>query len=1457
MRNKKTRSQLLTSAGSAALVIGLAAYSHAAPSNSTTSVDSLDYLENPVAIAEADLVQADTQVAIDQVAAYADELDFFLDLFSADSIEVSGQFDNDANTISANAIGNTADMTTDVSSLPSSSDSIAQANTQVFEAIGAYSPMFFDGDDLIDGEDLAEASVLGFASGASITSTAEGPGDDGGVATLYLDLNQATLSLDTNAVDVSATGNSFTGETSIADGVTMAGSGDGASALLYNQTSFLPDGAELFGNVAEADIAMGSLQVGETLSVVSASSEALVSVDLQRVTNSTLSLSDNQVTTESNVMDAAQTIATGEGAADVGASMAVSNRQLGSGSFSESLNFSTAISALASESVESSTVAVDENLIKSSSNILSTNQAIEIAANAVGNIGDAEFDMAFADVDGEDTISGIYVDGQIIAANSQQVIDTLVDSIVNEAEIGLDANGALDSTLSVGGNTIESVAMISTSNNAIEVDANIVSGGIGAASHQLTGAQIGVAGIIDTEVGALVSYLETANLQVSSNTLRSVFVGQTNGNSVAVNATDLELDEANSEENTDTASAMLVSANHQEMLSGEDFAVIGGSGIGIEISDEALDSSVTLDANAIVAAAYGNDTDAGYDENGVSNGAVIDLDATNIIVEDDGADVAAATNRQVFEDVWLGAGIESEADSIVTLEVFGDVIDSSLSNSHNAVQAQAIANQATTLTAAVDAVTIDTDTQEAYNEYSLSHAVEAAFVAISEQDVVSAFLEADLGSGSSDSTLVLTDLGSDVSGATVSSDYNLLSASVFGNNQATGVEIAATDILTTAGVRNDSDTSNTEFVVAIGTEGTEATEATEATVSNNSSDLQENLEIENTLTGYTNNSGQDITFTMDTTLTAAEISFYEIAGFTASGDTLIWADGDDIVTDGLTITVTNQPGFLEDSAQISSAIVTPATDGTSRTHNDAGVIVQVEGDIDDTTISVASNRISGAAKAQVASNVLSVEGTNIAVGQTEETALVVETADAPELDGIVIADYTLTNDQEVDGNDLDVTVYGSFGLETTAENDDYISNSSLAVVGNSLSATAAANVGSNNLAVSATNSEASGVLFSEQQIDVGDEETSIAAFADAEIFAPLVSSESTISLSGNETTSLVVGNDAVNTVSISGVNLVSNESDYAAIGEDFVEDEFSYYADNLLISRQDTDTGSLNATSNASIYNVEDFLVETSGIYKGSVALTDNLVTASAASNNANNSLTLTAEAVNQQSAGLVNTQFNAASVSSDVAADITADLYGHGGHPGSDGEAIHSSSVEIGNNAVLANAIGNVSNNVLNASAASFDHASEFGVIASTSIEDGILAQGGLVVANFQENMGSINAYASDTTIGASLNGEASDYLALNSSSVSVSGNVVQATATANNASNSLTVSGYDGGNPVGASISNEQFTTAMVTAVVSNAMMRTSSVGEVAGSRIGVVGNTMSASATGNVASSVITRR
>ena len=326
-----------------------------------------------------------------------------------------------------------------------------------------------------------------------------------------------------------------------------------------------------------------------------------------------------------------------------------------------------------------------------------------------------------------------------------------------------------------------------------------------------------------------------------------------------------------------------------------------------------------------------------------------------------------------------------------------------------------------------------------------------------------------------------------------------------------------------------------------------------------------------------------------------------------------------------------------------------------------------------------------------------------------------------------------------------------------------------------------------------------------------------------------------ISVSGNTASALAGINEAFNTLTVTGANLLGRGADVSSS----VGIASSTGADFAVMNAQSA------STSAAATVDVGTSGFGTTGSFTGgSVAITGNAVLARASANTANNALTLTASS-GLDASGVVNNVQDMAN-SSTVKATVSSGASLGAEFGTSSGGAV----VTVKDNTVTAQATGNVANNALNATATSGITAAgsspsspTFAVLNSQSTGTSPTGEG---VYGIQSAINGI------TVGGAQLNG------ALNGGSFNASGNQLTSVAYGNSASNAVNVSTLAPGlNTASASITNVQYNMASINASVSAASVQGSGAVGVSGGSVSISGNSIVAMAVGNRSVNSITGR
>jgi len=494
----------------------------------------------------------------------------------------------------------------------------------------------------------------------------------------------------------------------------------------------------------------------------------------------------------------------------------------------------------------------------------------------------------------------------------------------------------------------------------------------------------------------------------------------------------------------------------------------------------------------------------------------------------------------------------------------------------------------------------------------------------------------------------------------------------------------------------------------------------------------------------------------------------------------------------------------------------------------AGVRVMTHGDVIDSSVQVAGNDVRASAIANDVSNSLAVNGNELSNASGHYDAVA-----GQEYAGFLAsADYALANLQNVgsaggtgeEGSEtsgfrslISSDVVGSF----VARGNSLI-DSSVAIEDNSQVATALANLASNNLSIEATSlgdysGYAPGSALSSAQIAGADLE----ATADMGIAATGEVIDGSVAIRGNSNVALAHMNDAVNQVRIEAVQIGELSG---ADAELFTDPGWPGLAvgDHVLANNQMAD-GSVIATASTHGFNGGLDAVLTGSRY----AISENETGAEAVANQAINELTMLAASVGYASPGMANTQENHAGVLADAVTRV-----GYGASGAADAQMI------VERNTTTALARGN---SVLNNLEASGLPVSDFTPASAELTGWGeVSATAGL--ASSQLNTGEVVARSQHGAHGVVLNGFGAE-----GSALALNGNAVSASAIGNNATNIVTLSAL--GQLPTAAAGTVQVNNGPISAEVSGATFAAVP-GRLTASRLGITGNSVTASAVGNSA-------
>ncbi len=365
-----------------------------------------------------------------------------------------------------------------------------------------------------------------------------------------------------------------------------------------------------------------------------------------------------------------------------------------------------------------------------------------------------------------------------------------------------------------------------------------------------------------------------------------------------------------------------------------------------------------------------------------------------------------------------------------------------------------------------------------------------------------------------------------------------------------------------------------------------------------------------------------------------------------------------------------------------------ATIGIDGDPNEGGVIASLTGSVDDSTVTVGDNAIAGLVTGNSAANNLVVSGNTVPSGPMQTVSTVYTEANVPQ-ENTVASDYGLANSQLTDFTVLRSEVYGTFAIDMV--DSETILNSTIAVDGNVQSARGVANTAVNDLSLSGTNLSAGSALSSNQYAN-----SDVIVLSSADIFAPAVSTGSSISMADNRNTAVSVMNNVTNTLDVTATNTDPKTALNDALLNStypFAQGELTSSADHILHNQQTAADGLVNATAVTNIFN-DDFAGNPSpGLVDGTLTIAGNSTSAEAAANRATNIVTVAGTSSLLASAGVNNMQFNnteEVNALASTSAEVT--LYGDTAL-----NAVDASSITQGANTTSSLARGNAATNALN----------------------------------------------------------------------------------------------------------------------------------------------------------------
>jgi hypothetical protein len=700
---------------------------------------------------------------------------------------------------------------------------------------------------------------------------------------------------------------------------------------------------------------------------------------------------------------------------------------------------------------------------------------------------------------------------------------------------------------------------------------------------------------------------------------------------------------------------------------------------------------------------------------------------------------AAQPTVQAAYGVLNDQSVQSTVNAATTgantmvLTVAGNVTGARIANDGNAVVSAAFANDA--------ANGIALDVNNVTNTFPLAGASVANVTNVQTVAGVNTPISALVGGGNVERTLITGSVSG--AGSSVSTSGNLTEAVAVGS-RATGNTVAV-----------KGNNINTAGLVSL----TGATFSAAGVLGVNAAFSVQNAQAGQGSVSATRSGGPEVLTQIVGNLanTSVDASRNTVAA-TATSNSAV--NGVGIDANGITTSSAVQ------NAQVTSAAVTSAIGLESPSLTDkGGVQVGVGGaSIAGTQISVDKNAASGSSTGNAATNSIDVKGNTIATGSLLPA---VATNLGPTVSAN--ADHAISNIQLVNGTaPVSSKVATAYGIDTAP--GAVITGSKLSVSGNTQSAEAVANTGSNSIALGAGAVSARSAVQSTQASGAAVEARSI-----TQAFAPGAVGSSSVSLSDNKNSALAVINDVANKVTVAAGStgsfgtpaLVTQGTGLGTVAT----------GDQVIVNVQAAAT-SVRSRADSTLYNEDATVVPNSGLLNSTFTVSGNSNVSEATANRASNAMSTTGSTTQAARTAALNVQNSGAAVTAEANTIATLTLTG--------ANALNASTATLSKNSTGASATGNAATNSLE--------------VKGNTIAGGVLpavAQTGpastlpLLTAdhalgNVQLGTGAVTA----TAVG-SIGVDSAPLSTVTGSTLAVSDNRQSAKAVANTALNSVSIAG------------------------------------------------------------------
>ena len=1426
--------------------------------------------------------ETNSSATVGRNATTGDGIDITLSLIGAGNNDVTGSASLDGNATIATYTGNSAATSIGLGSADSS-----LAGTVVVGNLQKYSG---------DTGSRDNASNLDTKIAADVTATA-----------FDNTFTDSALSVNSNRIASSATANIATNAIRLADGLAYTGSASGNDA---QSTVLTNSGTDV---VASADLVIASSQLADDQTdnrfLNATTDNAIVSALVQNSVNSTIDVSGNRVSATSTGNDLTSSVSNGSGSALFSGSVSVAARQaLGDPGNANAFdvtatNSDTLVSATVgvvaaagtAGVVSGSDVSLSGNIVSAASTGARLNQSVALDATTIA-LGNGLASLA-STVGVNGTGAALVTSVQIANIGADVNAQTARSQVILTSN---DKSGtSVGSALLVSGNVQEAFATSLDASNSIALVGNSVGSEVGIANQQTadyTEARVSAnASLVVTD--ALGSATVAATAALTGNIERAVATGATASNTIDVVAQSVTIAANNSTiafadaRLTNAAFATLNSQFVNDKTIALASPVSAQSGFVVKVG-ESVNAGSSVDNNSNVLAAQAQGAVA-------RNATMLDI-ATLVVSGGSFAPAGSVTSRQeVFDGADVLASAVPNGAALVFTDlgsVVGDAVTSaSVSTSSNVVSATADGSKAVNSLSVAGTTLVDFGFG-----YAAGADVDAAFAVASQQlggnGAVASTLRGTVNGSASDSALVLTNIAGVVTGSSIASTGNLLSALANSNDASNSLSLSANKLQTTAGVAN-AQSSNADVSTTIGFAGVTGTAraggvivAVGDDIINSSVSVDRNVvqgsAITNTATNMltataTSMAGSPSSATASSDASAAlaldnsqstgadSSAFAEVLS-TFSIDQAQTATAD-ITGSALSVSGNSQLGeaaansasntlsvsATDLDANVGTAEVTAALasrqDGTIEVNASSGMEVFTNIASTSSTVAMDGNTNTARGLGNNASNLLTVAGTNIASAST---------ADASVSNGSAGADYALVNVQDASG-DIDTAATasvsnddffdtttpgvtsGTISLSSNANTATTTFNAAVNAVAVNSAASAGASVGTaaglGNLQTAATGADTvTAVGLSTVQVSLNGSDTGPVEMLD----------NSTLTVEANSNRASATLNSATNSLVAYGANIENVGAANANATANSLADTGA--ADFAVGNTQSATGTGLSAQATTTIAVNDGTTAATGGVVASDVSIASNATRAEANANSASNAAVVSADAQLGATAAIVSQQTNAvvdttATASSNVTAGFNSGTLAL--------EALDGSSLTMAGNSTTAVARGNSASNAMTYASGANYASSNVGATVTDTTE---IATAAAVVLNRQDNgTSNVTASAGSTTYGVALNNSstAANAGVLNST-VRVASNSVNAFAFGNTASNSLTMTALNTGMPT-AAVSSFQASAGAIIARTETVAFTVTNTGTIGASSLSAIGNSVGAQAIGNSSATTVVGR